>query len=191
MTQQDVDDWTPLRTESLLLRRPRPDDLDPAVQIHTDPSTNRHHPEPWTVTEESSARRFQELGEHWERHGFGVWVVEQLEQPGVIVGFTGLSHRTVHQRSALNLYYRYAPDVWGKGYATEAASTAVRHAAIHLSDLPVLAYTTPDNLGSQRTALRVGLDRMSELDIEHEHYTDIFFAHNWPAGAKSRESSGS
>ncbi len=58
---------------------------------------------------------------HWEEYGFGVWAVFTQAEPDTLIGFTGLSHRNVHGRDALNLYYRYDPAAWGKGYATEGA----------------------------------------------------------------------
>lgn len=177
--EQKVADWSPLWTERLLLRRPETSDESAAVHIHTDPLTNRHHPEPATVTAESATRRFSEMREHWERHGFGAWIAALRSEPAVPLGFTGLTHRTVHDRAVLNLYYRYTPSAWGRGYAKEAALTAVRHGQTFMPELPIVAYTTEDNVGSQRTALRVGLLRMPELDIDQGTHTDIYFALNW------------
>ena len=66
----------------------------------------------------------------------------------------------------LNLYYRFAPEVWGRGLASSVAAHAVRWAAEHHPDRPVLAYTTEDNVGSQRTAAGAGLVRRRDLECE-------------------------
>jgi len=179
MTEQPVALWTPLQTERLLFRRPEAGDLDAAVRIHTDPATNRHHPEPDSVSVETSTTRFEAMREHWAGHGFGVWVVAEIARPTEIIGFTGVTHRTVHGRNALNLYYRYQPSAWHKGFASEGARLAVELARAHLPQLPVTAYTVETNVGSQKTALGAGLRRMPELDINQGAYEDIYFALDW------------
>lgn len=179
MMKQDRSAWTPIWTDRLELRRPRPGDLDAAIRIHSDPRTNRHHPEPETISAESSATRFESICEHWNKHGFGVWCVARRSDPNVVVGFTGLTYRTVHARDILNLYYRYDPSVWGQGYASEGARRAVQVANQLLPKYPVVAYTTPDNIGSQRTALAAGLTRRKDLDVDNGKYVDVYLAQGW------------
>ncbi|MDN3483218.1 GNAT family N-acetyltransferase [Arthrobacter sp. APC 3897] len=179
MPAQDVADWTPVHTRRLILRRPEAADEPAALDLHTDPRTNVHHPAPRTVTRASSARIFHEIGLHWYRHGFGVWAVSTLDDPQTLIGFTGLSHRLVHARPALNLYYRYLPEAWGRGYATEGAREAVRRAEEFLPGLPVVAYTTADNIGSQHTAVAAGLVRREDLDVDRGTYRDIYLARGW------------
>ena len=176
---QNERDWTPRETDRLLLRRPQSGDLAVALAIHLDPRTNQHHPEPETVTRDSVTSRFLGMIEHWDQYGFGVWFVAMLGAPERIVGFTGLSHRTVHQRDALNLYYRYRPEAWGNRVASEAAGAAVALGQKFLPGLPIVAYTSADNLGSQRTALAVGLERRTDLDLDQGSYTDVYFSIGW------------
>lgn len=194
MTTPDTP-WSPLSTERLLFRRPTPDDLAAAVEIHTDPATNLHNPARAAVTASSTAAKLDEMIAHWDAHGFGVWVVAERVAPAdplapaervataeplaPLIGFTGLSHRAVAGRPALNLYYRYRPSVWGRGYATEGARLAVSRAALLLPGLPVVAYTTPSNVGSARTALAAGLLRRPDLDVAHPTHTDTYYALGW------------
>lgn len=177
--QQDPNSWTPVSTERLVLRRPSLEDRDTAIRIHMDPNTNRFHPNPESITAKSSADRFDAFCAHWTRHGFGVWAVARRHEPNTVVGFTGLTHRTVHGRSALNLYYRYTPAVWGNGYATEGALQAVSLGQSLLPSLPIVAFTTQDNAGSQRTAQAAGLTRHHNLDIDYGSYVDVYLATNW------------
>lgn len=171
--------WSPLDTERLIFRRPLESDRASAIEIHVDPATNRHHPVPESVTEESSAERFDIMLRHWDEHGFGVWAVAEITRPSDIIGFTGVTHRQVSGRDALNLYYRYRPSAWGRGFALEGAQLAVRQALTLLPGLPVTAYTTPDNQGSLKTAQRAGLQRTHELDVVHAQYTDVYLTLGW------------
>lgn len=171
--------WTPVLTQRLVLRRPHYEDRDVAIKIHSDPRTNRHHPEPESITVDSSASRFDKICNHWTEHGFGVWAVTRRDKSSAVVGFTGLTYRTIHNRNILNLYYRYDPAVWGNGYASEGAIQAVELANTLLPSIPVVAYTTKDNIGSQRTALAAGLKRREDLDIDHGKYVDVYLAKGW------------
>jgi len=179
MLEQEPGDWTPVRTPRLLLCRPEARDEAAAIDLHTDPRTNVHHPVPSSVTRASSSRTFHEIRQHWYRHGFGVWAVFPADEPGRLIGFTGVSRRVVRGRPALNLYYRYSPEVWGQGLATEGALEAVRLAEQLLPGLPVVAYTSVDNIGSQRTALAAGLERREDLDVDRGAYLDLYLAKGW------------
>ena len=183
MSPQFVADWTPVHTRRLILRRPEGSDEHAALDLHTDPRTNVHHPAPRTVTRASSARIFHEIGLHWYRHGFGVWAVSTLDDPQTLIGFTGLSHRLVHARPALNLYYRYLPEVWGRGYAKEGAIDAVRRGRELLPELPVVARITASNIISQRTAQAAGLDRTRGLDRLYAGVPEVYFTLGWDAPA--------
>lgn len=79
----------------------------------------------------------------------------------------------------LNLYYRLTPGVWGQGYATELARTAVILARTYLPQLPVVARIRPANIPSIRTAERAGLQRRPDLDTENMDTEHSIFALGW------------
>lgn len=65
------------------------------------------------------------------------------------------------------------PDVWGRGVATEAARRVLDHAREH--DLAhVVAVTHPDNLPSQRVALRVGMTDGGSTERYYDTTTRLF-----------------
>ncbi len=151
------------RTDRVLLRPPTASDLDAAFEIHGDPATNRYNPAGPHRDVARSEAQLAEWLEHWGEHGFGYWAVEEA---GEVVGFSGVRHSVVEGEQVLNLYYRYRPSAWGRGFAREVAREAVAFAAEQLPDLPVVAITTPDNEPSLRVAERSGFVRAET--IEHE-----------------------
>ena len=163
------------------VRRPALADLDAVFRIHSDPRTNTHNPTGPDRGRDASRERLREWIEHWERYGFGYWVVETLAPAGGVVGFTGVRHSTWLGEQVLNLYYRYAPQVWGQGYAAEGARHAVSWARTRFPAIPVHAYTTVGNVASQRTALAAGLVRRPDLEGEHDGIHAVVFVSHWPA----------
>lgn len=171
--KQDPAFWTPLETGRLLLRRPEESDRAAAVALHSDPRTNAHNP--GAVTTAAAEATFRAFLRHWRSQGFGYWAVAARDAPETVIGFTGVRVIDLAGRPALNLYYRYDPSAWGHGYATEGARRAVALARLHMPELPVVARTTPENIGSQKTALAAGLDRREDLDVDHGGWTEVFF----------------
>jgi ribosomal-protein-alanine N-acetyltransferase len=167
-----------LETERLRLSRLSVVDFDAMWSIHADPLTNEFNPA-GPLTERSAAQRlFGEWLGHWHEYGFGYWTVRDDEG---IIGFSGIRQGTWNGRAVLNLAYRYTPRAWGRGYATEVAAAAVELWRAEHATRPLIAYTTPGNVGSQRTALAVGLERRPDLDraTGDPLGDDIVFALGW------------
>src|SRR6478609_5949811 len=97
-----------LRTERLLLRRPRKADLVHAVAIYCDPRANPYSPT-GSITAKGAESMLRGFICHWWRYGFGYWAIE-LRNSGEFIGFGGLSHGVEGDgvercRRYLNLYY--------------------------------------------------------------------------------------
>lgn len=65
------------------------------------------------------------------------------------------------------------PDVWGRGVATEAARRVLDHASDHGLE-HVVAVTHPDNLPSQRVALRLGMVDRGSTERYYDTTTRLF-----------------
>lgn len=151
------------QTERLVLRPISLIDRDPFIAIHVDPRTNSHSPGGPPSIEWSEAFLVS-LVEAWER-GLSYWAVEH---EGHVVGFAGAEARTMLDRECWNLYYRFAPEDWGRGFATEAVREAIGVAMTLDRWRPPVARTRPANNAAIRVAERAGLDRRPELD--HDGY---------------------
>ena len=154
-------------TARLTLRRPRQDDLDAVFRIHGDPRTNEHNPDGPQRDLREAAELLSFFVDHWAEHGYGHWAVERTGDPGRVIGFGGVMRLPRRDGTeVLNLYYRFEPDAWGQGYATEVALAAVELARSLGTGLLVQARTRPANEAAQRVALRAGLERRSDLDAD-------------------------
>ncbi|WP_447008564.1 GNAT family N-acetyltransferase [Saccharothrix isguenensis] len=66
----------------------------------------------------------------------------------------------------LNLFYRFRPRHWGRGYAPEMARAAVDWASRARPGRPVVIITDPDNTPSQRVAEKLGFANVGDSTID-------------------------
>lgn len=155
-----TDPW--LRTGRLLLRRPEPDDVRRVFEVHSDPRTYRHLPAGRMRHVDEAIALVAAWTRHWDEHGFGYAVVEHHGGHPAL-GFAGAKHQHVVGCDVLNLYYRFAPEAWGNGYAVECMRAVIDELAARLPELPVLARAATNN-PAVRVAERVGLVRQDVVD---------------------------
>jgi RimJ/RimL family protein N-acetyltransferase len=144
-----------LRTERLVLRFWRDDDLQPWAQLNADPEV-RQYIGPVLTFEQASAWALA-YQDDMDRHGFGYWALEVLAT-GAFIGFAGL-HIVDDEMpfSGVELGWRLARSAWGHGYATEAARAASEYAFDVLNLPEVLAVANARNLRAQAVMRRIGM----------------------------------
>jgi RimJ/RimL family protein N-acetyltransferase len=152
-----------LETERLLLRTPQPSDLDAMFELHADPIANRFSPSGMLDSREASAALLQSWLDHWQAKGFGFWAIALREQPQQVVGFGGVMNRSVGGVTGLHLYFRFQPQAWGRGLASEMAQQALELAFERLRAPNVLAVVLPANTASRKTLERIGMLLKSAL----------------------------
>lgn len=146
-----------LSTSRLTLRRPVAADVDAAFVIHSDARTYEHVPDQRMRTRDDAQTLLDAWQTHWERCGFGYASVRRRGLDKVI-GFAGVKVQAVAGHDVLNLYYRFAPEAWGHGYAGEAATALVEWSTSHHAHRPVIARVARHNPRSIRTASAAGLE---------------------------------
>jgi RimJ/RimL family protein N-acetyltransferase len=100
---------------------------------------------------------------HWERHGFGMWLMRDRET-GEMVGRGGLqSTAYVRELDEVEVGWSVVPERWGEGLATELACASVDTAFGPLDLEQIVAFTLPDNLGSRRVMEKAGFGYDREI----------------------------
>ena len=78
---------TTLRTDRLILRPWRDDDLEPFAALNADPEVMRFFPS--VLTRERSDAMAERLGDQVDERGWGLWAVE-VQDGAPFIGFIGL-----------------------------------------------------------------------------------------------------
>jgi len=155
-----------LRTERLILRDWRDDDLDAFAALCADPAVMEYlRP---VVDRAASDAIAAQVRAHIREHGFGFWIVALADHEAPI-GVIGLSHVgfTAPFTPAVEIGWRLAPSSWGKGYAYEAAAAALDDGFGRLELSEIVAFTVPANARSQALMRRLGMTRDPRDDFDH------------------------
>lgn len=156
-----------IRTKNLLLRIPKPEDLHSVLSIEGNPDTNKYRPAGPMKDLNEAEKTLGEWRKNWLTDGYGYWAVA-LPSSLEIIGFGGIRQEQWQGLNILNLYYRFSPEAWGHGYATEVARTAVKMGDTYLPGFPVVARIRLVNKPSIRVAEKIGLQHKPRLDSD-EH----------------------
>jgi RimJ/RimL family protein N-acetyltransferase len=173
-------------TPRLLLRPPVLQDFDAYFEIHGDPQTNRFNPAGVPDKGKAAAALATYVAD-WKMPGFGYWAAAMRETSSGIVGFGGVRRKQFADGPALNLYFRFRPSAWGKGFATELATEALEFAFNDLREPRVLASTRTDNLPSQKALTRAGFKQVGEIDDVPGQRRSLLYAIDRSAFAPAKQ----
>jgi RimJ/RimL family protein N-acetyltransferase len=152
-----------LRTDRLLLRQWRESDYKQFATMNRDPVVMEHFP--GLMEEQDSERMAHEMGTQIAGRGWGLWAVELHGGPA-FAGFVGLNVPRF-MPDEVEVGWRLIAEVWGRGYATEAAGAAVRFGFEDLRLREIISFTTPSNLRSRRVMERLGMTHDPADDFDH------------------------
>ncbi|MFF7709659.1 GNAT family N-acetyltransferase [Pseudomonas sp. NPDC007930] len=154
----------PMTHPRLICRPPLASDAPRLFNIYSDPRTQQFNPAgPMASRREADALLASWL-EHWQRLGYGWWAVALAAAPDELIGFGGVAYHDYLDEARLNLGYRFAPEAWGQGYATELGQLALRSAFATPGIERVWALVRPGHAASIRVLEKLGLRRCGSLD---------------------------
>lgn len=143
-----------LETERLLVRPWQVNDRDAFRAMAQDERVMRYINGGLALTEqqidETLARQAKNLAEH------GICMGALVEKAtSRVVGVAGL--QLLGTTGELEIGWWLVPDVWGRGYATEAALAGLEYAFDTLRRPRVMAIIDPPNEASKKVAARIGM----------------------------------
>jgi RimJ/RimL family protein N-acetyltransferase len=163
-----------LRSNRLILRQWRDEDVDVFVDMGADPEVMEYFP--GLMSQEQSRETATRFREQIEERGWGLWALEAGEGDlaGRFLGFTGLGvpRFEAHFIPAVEVGWRLAPFAWGRGYATEAARMSVAYGFDTLGLDEIVSFTTESNARSRAVMQRLDMTHDPADDFDHPGLLD-------------------
>jgi RimJ/RimL family protein N-acetyltransferase len=129
-------------------------------------------PHPWPPTRDDVIAQLAEMTSHWQRHGFGLWLLRDRVS-GAAVGRGGLEITRATGHDEVEVAWMIAPDRWGQGLATELARCALEVGLVELGLIEVVALTLPHNRASRRVMEKTGF--VYERELEHAGLPHVLY----------------
>jgi [ribosomal protein S5]-alanine N-acetyltransferase len=143
-----------LETERLRLRAHVAADVDSLQAVLGDPVAMEFYPA--AFDRRGVEEWIRKNHERYVHHGYGKWAMV-MKTTGELCGSCGLVLQEVEGRSQIEVGYNVRRDLWGRGYATEAARASIEYAFGKLGADRVIAMIRPENLRSVRVAEKNGM----------------------------------
>jgi ribosomal-protein-alanine N-acetyltransferase len=159
-----------LRTQRLSLREFEPEDRDALATILSDPETMRYYPVPFDRA--GVADWIQRNRIRYASRGYGLWAMI-LNSTGELIGDCGLVRQSVDGVDEVEIGYHTRRDLWGRGYASEAARACRDYGFAHLAASRLISLIRPENMASRRVAEKNGMTIWKEVmraDLLHYVY---------------------
>ena len=161
-----------LETERLLLREFVPEDMDALAAVLSDPETMRYYPA--ALDRAGVAAWIERNRRRYADDGHGLWAMV-LKSSGEVIGDCGLTRQTVDEVDEIEIGYHVRRDLWGRGYAPEAARACRDYGFSRLGAERLISLIRPENIPSRRVAEKIGLSLWKEVvwrDLPHCVYVD-------------------
>ena len=142
-------------TDRLIAERLREDHLADLVALHLDPDVSRYigGVRSAVVTKAYLATSMA----HWDQHGFGLWALRI--DSGEFAGRAGIRCTLVDDVPEFEILYALKRDFWGRGLASEIASTLTGMARSQLRLPTLVGFVVAGNDASCRVLEKCGFIR--------------------------------
>ena len=110
---------------------------------------------PYRLTRPEADARLDGIMARTAADGFG-WGTALLRESGENIGFVGVARTSLDGLfgDAVEIGWRFLPEAWGKGYATETATALLAHGFSDLGLAEILAFVAEGNTASQAVMRR-------------------------------------
>jgi [ribosomal protein S5]-alanine N-acetyltransferase len=142
------------KTERLYFRELLPEDAHSLYLLHSNSEVLKYVGMPvWTNLQDAIDYTLV-CAAHYRKHGYGRWGVYQ-NNTDEFIGLGGLLYRP--EEDYIDLGYRFFPEHWGYGFATEVVKGILNYAFNELNIEHIIGYADAENVVSQRVMVKAGM----------------------------------
>lgn len=151
-----------ISTERLGLRQWNYCDFEPFAAMNRNSEVMKYYPK--TLTDEETLQLIQRIRLHFEKHGFGLFAVDN-KSTGEFIGYTGFTVPAFESffTPCVEIGWRYKKEAWGQGFATEAATACVAYGFNTLKFDKIVSFTAAVNTRSEKVMQRIGMNKTGEF----------------------------
>ena len=167
-----------IETEHLILREVRIEDTGDMYLLDSNPIVHEYlgkNP----ITCMGKARTYVDyIRMQYETYGIGRWAAIE-KSTGNWIGWTGLKYNFEKEMNGhtdfYDIGYRFLPEYWGKGYATESSIAARDYFFEHFPNTKLCGMAELGNKASCRVLEKIGLQRKNNFIYEAQQVELAWF----------------
>ena len=146
---------TLIETERLLLREITLDDNEVLFKLHANPEVQKYTGEPVVTSLKEIEKAIASRIDHYNKYGYGRWATI-LKSENKCIGWAGLAY--LPEFDEIDLGYRFLPEYWGLGIATEATRAILNYGFEVLQLKKIVAIAMKEHKASIRVMEKVGME---------------------------------
>lgn len=155
-----------LHTERLLLRPFRLGDEKEVLEFSSNPIINRYTGDPIVTTLEGVKNTIENVWlRDYAEYGYGRLAVVH-KKDNRIIGFCGIKY--LPELKGIDLGYRFLPEYWGQGIATETSQVVLADAFNRLQLEKIYGFVEPENKASTNVLKKLKFQFEKEAPYPNE-----------------------
>ncbi len=148
-----------IETERLILRPFREEDFEDVKSVWGDKETMSFYPQPYS--DDRIVEIISKQINQYSKHGYGLFAVLN-RTTGSFIGDCGITIQNIDGSEEYEIGYRIKKELWGFGYAAEAALAVKEYGFGTLKLKKLCSYMESSHRQSRRVAEKVGMKREKE-----------------------------
>jgi len=156
----------PFETQRLLLRPLEKTDAERMFLLDSNPDVMQYVGQTTHTKPEESLMVIEMILSQYEKNRIGRYAVIE-KKSGLLIGWSGLKFIDYEINGFQNFYeigYRFLPEFWGKGYATESGKGFVDKAFNESNIKELFAYAHSENTDSHHVLKKLGFLQNGEFE---------------------------
>lgn len=166
-----------IETERLIMRPFQEEDVERLFLLDSNPEVMKYVGQKPLSQKEQSSEVIKMLHKQYEEKGIGRWAVIEKES-NLLIGWSGLKFVDYEINGHQNFYeagYRFLPNFWGKGYATESIFPFIEIGFSQFGAKKIYAYANKNNTASLNVLKKVGFKEKGTFIDETDGADCIWF----------------
>lgn len=153
-----------IETERLFLREFNLTDVEVVYEFNSNTEVHKYTGDEVLKSPERAREIITDVWfQDYKKYGYGRWAVVYKPEDKVI-GFAGLKY--LPEIGETDIGYRFLPEYWGKGIASEASTEIIKYGFEKLSLNRIIGIASSENIGSWKVLEKIGLTFYQESDYE-------------------------